>query len=59
MDKKEKASKKGKWCGFIRGATCNEDCGLFCQGLQMCVMHGINAQLRDLVEAIKNLKKKK
>ena len=42
--------KKGRFCPFRQGNFCNENCGLFCDGLSMCVLHGINWNLQKLAE---------
>lgn len=48
--------KQGLYCGFRQGHYCNENCGMFCLKLSSCVLHGINQNLRVLVQEVKKLK---
>ena len=45
--------KKGLFCPFRQGNFCNENCGLFCEGLSSCVLHGINLNLQLILEELK------
>jgi hypothetical protein len=54
--------KIGKFCpiqfrvdeqGF-KNKRCREDCAFFCDSFKMCVLHGINANLRKMVKEMKN-----
>lgn len=40
--------KEGKACGFRSDNKCNSGCGLYCQGLKMCVLHSINLHIKEL-----------
>lgn len=45
--------KTGLFCPFRQGHYCNKNCGLYMEGLGSCVFHGINQNLRTLVEKSK------
>ena len=54
-----KKGKEGKYCPFRqpideKERKCGDFCALFCEGLNSCVLHGINNNLRKLVQNPKN-----
>lgn len=48
--------KTGRFCPFREKNFCNKNCGLFCEGLGSCVLHGLNLNLQLLLEEIKKKK---
>jgi len=51
--------KTGRFCPFRIQHFCNKNCGLFCEGLGSCVLHGLNLNLQLILEEIKNKNKVK
>lgn len=64
MEEKEIISQKylgkgktGKYCGFREKHFCNKNCGMYMESLGSCCLHGINWNMKKILDELKKITK--